>query len=123
MILNHVLADASVSLSKWVEVLVLSRIFVYMDLLGVDMEWQVTWGEKERESVFLDLHLENMESLGDPQNSERWKGLQNGDSAHSDLDLKHLQLSLAAQYLINLKKNCSLFQSTFKPSGISFTQE
>lgn len=73
--------------------------------------------------MFLDLHLENMESLGDPQNSERWKGLQNGDSAHSDLDLKHLQLSLAAQYLINLKKNCSLFQSTFKPSGISFTQE
>lgn len=38
MILNHVLADASVSLSKWVEVLVLSSIFVYMDLLGVDME-------------------------------------------------------------------------------------
>lgn len=59
--------------------------------------------------MFLDLHLENMESLGEPQNSERWKGLQNGDSAHSDLDLKHLQLSLAARYLINLKKKLFTF--------------
>lgn len=38
MILNHVLADASVPLPKWVEESIISRVFVYMDLLSVDME-------------------------------------------------------------------------------------
>lgn len=74
-----------------------------------------------KERVFLDLHLEGMGSLRDPQNFERQRGLQDGGLGHPDLARKHLQLTsgsllLTAQWLINLKKTIHL--SKVHPSSL-----